>query len=189
MSNYLGIKQELENIYLKVVEKFPEIKKEGIKIKYDPARHGFAFIDKKYFSRLFSKNLRVHATIIAGDLFFRLNYAMQEANMAHELGHYKDSARNLNPNRIIRRVRWNKEADDYEKLSKDKWLRKWNILQEIYADNRAAEKGYEIPLLAFLKTVLEKFSFFPGDYYKSIILTEMSTARINNLERILKTKD
>lgn len=189
---------ELEKIYLRTLENFPEIRKEEIKIKYSRFE-GYSYmlmVDPYKF--MYKNEVVVDPMIIIGDKFLESDEQEKEAMLAHELGHYcrykigRQSINKIrqNGNRNILVKKYNYSFTQIvinlnpKIRHRVKRLQKWKMLQELYADKRAAEAGYG-------KGIVKLLEKHYSQYYKMLQPTgrEEIEIRIRNLKKLLGEKD
>lgn len=184
------ILEEFERVYSRVVEKFPEIKKEELKLKHMDDFEYVSFLmidDKKYLEE---NKIVIDPSMIVGAKFLEFSEEEKEASIAHELGHYtrykKSSPKKVGKSILYAYIMsvyanspemWQLEEMDSNIRHKMKRVKKWHFMQEVYADNRAIEAGYGKVLINVLTRHLKKYSmaFAPVQRDEMII-------RINNLE-------
>ena len=181
-------------------KKFPAIKNGEVKLEYASNANiaGFSMFDNY---ELFCHNRIVkHPVLAINSSFYKLNKDEAEPVIAHELGHHY-FFQNISPAKLRRRALWNmvykynskflqclddvtdpasikyllKYRQDEKRMAR---LEKWDLLKEIYADNKAAESGNGNDLLKFLKKYHEKNNPTTDN--------EMLHARIKNLEEKLR---
>lgn len=189
---------ELEKIYLKVLENFPEIKKEDLKLVrlpfYNPAYACLLMVNPIKF--MYNNEVVVDPMIILGDKFLESDEQEKEAMLAHELGHYSRYKR-YSIHKIRQTVKRNTLVKEYDNAFTEivtiidpkighmvKRLRKWNMLQELYADKRAAGTRYGKGMVK----LLEKHY---SQYYEMLQSTQREEieTRIRNLKKLLGEKD
>lgn len=127
-----------EEPYSTVVEKFPHVDKEDIKIRYGDevslaAIRPLCYSDCSWLQHFMDwilirkpKSLSIYNPdtkpcfeIIIGNLFLTLDKYQQEAVLAHELGHYKYLTKHPSTMRVLRHTRWamHNHAYDVDEMS------------------------------------------------------------------------
>lgn len=198
-------KRQLEDAYLNVLERFPKVKGDEIKLIYDRKAPGSAFFKMGELTNSEGSNaiyvprlgyFHIKPTIMVGQSFFTMESSEeQEATLAHELGHYITDKRRCGEPLLRRKTLWT-VTNNYYRLNpfvallafyKPKVrhrmgrLRKWCTLNEIYADKAAADAGYGKPLLGILQRFLSSYQHMMP--YEDRKETE---ARIETLEARLR---
>lgn len=189
--------------YPEISKEFSLIKDGTVKMKYGTyvSVAGLSPIDDYEFS--YNARLVKKPTIITNNGFLDFDNAEKLSIIAHELGHYDFYCNAPSLGCVKRRVLWNsiyytdRDYFDYllangadikilDYLSKyihnDKRkarIKKWNLLKELYADNKAIESGYGKRLLDVLNKLYERFGLRITD--KDVVLK-----RIKNLEEKLR---
>ncbi|MBM3199564.1 hypothetical protein FJZ53_01415 [Candidatus Woesearchaeota archaeon] len=143
--------------YEEVVKKFPHIKESDIKPEFDPD-YGVCGLGYKLDLNNYH-DWETDYLITAGYSFFEMPKDLQEGVLAHELGHYCHAAKHQNFMRFVRHRRWINESK--ERLTnkmpeskgthRDTRMKRWYLLSEMHADNKAFEAGYGKQLLDALK--------------------------------------
>lgn len=138
----------VRKIYQEVVKEFPDTKEDEIEIIYNP--YGDYIAGYMTFVRDMEKALG----IIVGKKFFSLNGKERRGAMAHEIGHH-ETEKNFTIPRLERHRRWFwRYGRDMIPDSRPHWkerLKKWYILNEISANNKAAKTKYGKYLLSYYK--------------------------------------
>ena len=186
----------LEKTYLRTLENFPEIGKEGIKIRYLGLTDYAYMLMVDPYKFLYENEVVVDPMIIIGDKFLESDEQEKEAMLAHELGHYC-RYKKYSIHKIRQTVKRNTLVKEYDDAFTEivtiidpkighmvKRLRKWNMLQELYADKRAAGARYGKSLIK----LLEKHY---SQYYEILQprMREEVETRIRNLKKLLGEKD
>ena len=187
--------KELKSLYSKVVEKFPEIKESKIKLSYSGLFDYVCFliIDEKKFIE--EKKVVIDPSITTGPKFFDFTEEEKETSIAHEIGHYARYKKNLNKKKIKQTLKRNSTVQQYaynsafqlleergfEADHKLRRLKKWYLLEELYADNKAIEAGYGKPLLKILQKHFANYFSNLSSFHKKEL-----DIRIKNLEEKLK---
>lgn len=176
-----GYEKKLRETYMKglvrsVIEKEPTIKEEEIKIMYKSpllirilfGENSLLSIAPSYkFSFFLGKRVKsVRAKIIVGPNFLEesiYTHEEKKAAMAHELlGHYKRDKR-----RKTREIVSNCSSLKLQlggimkKRHNINRLKKWSLLDEIYADNAAADAGHGKNILSFLRKMEDNEKLLP----------------------------
>ena len=199
-----AMQNQVNDVYLKVVRNFPNIKPEEIEVMHLPATVRIISIVPinpidYMIGQLCSppKEARIRPTLVTGNSFLKLKREEQEAAIAHEIGHYCHTAKNLNPKRIRRHMKSNLHVNEYirenpvkiilsnltkEGRARNRRLKKISLLNELYADSKAAEAGYGEQLYKLLKDMNTNVTEYSIPVRGRIELKE----RIKNLEKILQ---
>lgn len=189
-------KTEMEKIYPKVLEKFPEIRKEEIGTEDASSLFRLFFVLglRMNTEKWPVSDKRPKASLVIGLQFYLLTDEEKEAAIAHELGHYIHHVKkSYNAKRVERMLGWNKSLKMYSFKSLKEMLdlnegekhrferlQKWYIMKELDADNKAINAGYGRSMLLTLKNLSESEYEHIGPVYQKEI-----TARIKNLEEKL----
>lgn len=187
----------IRKLYFKVLEKFPSIKEEEIRIKNASSLFRLFFVLglRMNTEKWPLSDKRPKASLVVGLQFYLLTDEEKEAAIAHELGHYTHHVKKVyNINRIRKFQEWNKNLKMYaskslkEMLDLDKKekhmferLEKWYIMKELDADNKSINAGYGKSMLLTLKNLSKsEYEHIEPVYQKEI------TIRIKNLEDKLR---
>lgn len=187
------ILKDLERAYSKVVEKFPSIKKEELKLKYSDNLEYviFLMVDEEKFLK--EQKLVIDPSITVGSKFLSFTEEEKESAITHELGHYSRYKRS-SPKKIEKSMfytsllnvyasnpaMWTVEEMDKEIRHKMGRVKKWHYMQEVYADNKAVEAGYGKVLINVLTRHLDKYGMMLVPVHRDEL-----TIRIKNLEEKL----
>jgi len=190
---------EARRSYLKVLEKFPNIKKGEIGTESASSLfRPFSVLGLRMNTEKWpASDKRPKANLVVGLQFYLLTDEEREAAIAHELGHYTHHVKKVyNINRIRKSQEWNKNLKMYASKSPKEMLdlserekhrferlEKWYIMKELGADNKALNAGYGRSMLLTLKNLSENEYEHIGPVYQKEI-----TMRIKNLEEKLEGK-
>lgn len=172
--------KHIYKVYSKVLKKFKSIELGELKMLYLQDLDKYAELSAGEYGSF----------IVIGRKFFSLGKREMGAVIAHELGHYKKIRHYSHDRFIITNLR-DEELVSYAKQGKNlpetynhrfERLKKWCLLHEIDADNKAAKAGYGKPILNIL------ISFAKAYEHKELhhILKEQIDDRIKNLEEKLR---
>lgn len=189
-----AILKDLERAYSRVVEKFPCIRKEELKLKYSNNMEYviFLMVDEEKFLK--EQKLVISPSITVGSKFLSFTEEEKESAIAHELGHYSRYKRS-SPKKIEKSMfytsllnvyagnpaMWAVEEMDKEIHHKMGRVKKWHYMQEVYADNKAVEAGYGKVLINVLTRHLDKYGMMLVPVHRDEL-----TIRIKNLESKLE---
>ena len=139
----------IEKMYRNVAKSFKGFKKKEIKIKY---YHAWELIAG--YAPLNAKETKKEPLIGIGDCFFDCTNEEQKGIIAHEIGHHK-TMKNWTIQRTKRHHKWlqmyKQNTFPYFKPHWKQRLRQLFILNEMAADNKAAETKYGKNLLQYYK--------------------------------------
>lgn len=164
-------------VYSKVLKKFKSIELGELKMLYLQYLDKYAILSAGEYESF----------MMIGKRFFSLGKGEMGAVIAHELGHYEKTRHYSRDKLIITNLR-DEELVSYAKQDENlpeayrhrfERLKKWCLLYEIDADNKAVKAGYGMPMLNILE------SFAKTDKYENMpkILKDQIDDRIKNLER------
>ncbi len=181
------MEETYKKMYSEVLKKFPHISEGEIKLKFEPSTKDIIGIS-------ILEDDMLNPEIYMFKYFSNLTEDEKKAVIAHEIGHYYHYVKkHYNIKRTQRLTKFFEEAAFYnahQRISKIlgfiskkqkhkiKRLQKWYILQEIYADNKAAEVGYGEHVLSAIKDLV-------NDGYEPVYKEEFQ-ARVKNLEEKLR---
>ncbi|MDP2908872.1 MAG: hypothetical protein Q8N77_03625 [Nanoarchaeota archaeon] len=193
----MGLGDSIKEVYRKVVKKFPEIDEKDVSITFDffAGYVAFTSIDAKKF--ILNGEVVVKPTLYVGPNFFLLSDREMEMAIAHELGHYKRE-RGYSNNVLRRKTNFIKTMHNYSSMHLEDYLcackkeghkierlKKWNMLNELYADNEAVRAGYYKELLSFLEDMVREYDHCYGGVHP--MYTGLLKDRIKNLKRKKRT--
>lgn len=204
MDEYFSIKTRAS--YSELSKEFGLIKNGAVRMEYgsDVTVAGFSPIDDYEFLR--NTRLVNDPRITTDKKFLKFDKGERLSIIAHELGHYDFYCNAPSPGCLRRRVLWDlthyMDRDYFDSLlvggadikvleylarymhddKRRARIKKWNLMKELYADNKAIDSGYGKELLSMLKKAHKKWGSRLAD--KNIIIK-----RIKNLESKLEMKE
>lgn len=189
----MGLDDSIKGIYRKVVKKFPEIDEKEVSIAFDFLAGYVAFTSIDTYKFISHGEIAVKPTLYAGPSFFLLSDREKEMAIAHELGHYKRE-KGCSTAVLRRKTNFLKNMHDYSSMYLEDYLcackkeghkierlKKWNALNEVYADNEAVRAGYYNEMRSFLLDMKREYDHCYGGVHP--ILMDLLKDRIKNLKR------
>ena len=168
---------DVQSTYRNVVKKCPNMKRAALNLEYLPM---LATTPIALDASRLSFSPWIKPSLIISPWFLKLKEEEKEVTIAHELGHY-DLIKNYGPVKLRNYHRWLRRSNDDELYARDKWLQKWSLIHELYADNFAFKAGYGRQSLKFLRKLKKEHPLSErGEIEVSL--------RIENLEKKLGEK-
>lgn len=204
MNEYFNIKTRVS--YSALSKEFGLIRNGVVRMEYgsDVTVAGFSPIDDYEF--LYNTRLVKDPSITTDKNFLKFNKGERLSIIAHELGHYDFYCNAPSSECLRRRMLWNithymdrdyldslleggADIKVLEYLTRYKYddkrtarLKKWNLMKELHADNKAIDSGYGKELLSMLKKAHKKWRSRLAD--ENVIIK-----RIKNLEYKMEMKE
>ncbi|MBM3199558.1 hypothetical protein FJZ53_01385 [Candidatus Woesearchaeota archaeon] len=165
--------------YYKILKKFKNIGLEELNIMYSQEADKYAALSAGEYQSF----------LVIGKKFLTLSKGEMRAVIAHELGHY-ERLKDYSRKRFILTNLRDEEFFNYAKEGKTQgkykhrfdMLKKWSLLHEIDADNKALKAGYGEPMLNILKSFTNSKEF--GTMHP--LLKEQMMLRMKSLEDKLR---